>query len=105
MKSLLLACCIVMLTLWAGCKKDDDNKEVKAAFEWELQQAPGEVVFNNRSENAISFEWNFDDGTSSTVQSPVKVYNQNGEYYVTLKAFGSDAINSVVDTVIVNNIP
>jgi PKD repeat protein len=105
MKSLLLACCVVMLILWTGCKKDDENNEVKAAFEWELQEVPGEVVFTNNSENAISFEWNFDDGTSSTVQSPIKVYNQNGEYIVTLKAFGAEAVNSVMDTVIVNNIP
>lgn len=96
----------LLLLIWAGCKKDDDEKkELKAAFEWQLTAEPGKVNFTNRSSNAVSYEWNFDDGTASTQLNPVKTYNQNGEYIVTLKAFGTGATETVADTVTVNNIP
>jgi len=96
----------LLLIIWAGCKKDDNDKNVlKAAFEWQLTNEPGKVIFTNKSTNAVTYEWNFDDGTASTQLNPVKTYNVNGVYIVTLKAFGTGAIESVADTVTVNNIP
>lgn len=104
-KPVFLACCVVVLLLWAGCKKDDDNNELKAIFDWELTEEPGKVIYTNRSLNADIYEWNFGDGTFSTVTSPQKTYGQNGDFIVTLKAFGSGNIVSVSDTITVNNIP
>jgi len=100
---------VVVIALLMGCiscSKDDQNKdEVKAAFEWQLTLEPGKVVFTNKSSNAVSYEWNFDDGNLSTVASPSKVYDQNGSYLVSLKAIGATATASVSDTVVVDNIP
>ncbi|HPA11601.1 MAG TPA: PKD domain-containing protein [Bacteroidales bacterium] len=105
MRILTLVSFMVFVLFWSACSKDKgDKKEVKAAFSWELIEEPGKVLFTNLSSNAVSYEWNFDDGTSSTVASPTKVYNRNGEYIVTLKAFGEKKIHSVYDTVTVDNI-
>jgi PKD repeat protein len=105
MRSIFLASCIIGLLLWSGCKKDDDKNELQAIFDWELTEDPGKVIFTNRSRNADIYEWNFGDGTFSTVTSPQKTYGQNGDFIVTLKAFGSGNIVSVSDTIMVDNIP
>jgi PKD repeat protein len=44
------------------------------------------VTFNNLSNEAVDFQWNFGDGTSSSVKNPVKTYNEDGSYTVTLTA-------------------
>ncbi|MBE0637678.1 MAG: PKD domain-containing protein [Bacteroidales bacterium] len=104
MRSKILFGLFLLLVIWAGCKKDEDSKDLKADFDWTLQQEPGKVIFTNKSSNAISYEWNFDDGTFSTQTNPTKTYQQNGSYIVTLKAFGTGATESVNDTIVVNNI-
>jgi PKD repeat protein len=96
---------VVFVVLAIGCKKDDDdNKEPKAAFTWQLTDSAGQVIFTNTSENAQTFEWNFGDGTASTATSPMHLYEENDSFIVTLKAFGIGS-NSVQDTVLVNNLP
>jgi len=94
-----------VLLVWTGCKKDDDNNELKAEFAWELTGNPGEVQFTNMSANAQSYEWNFDDGKQSTQESPLHVYEQNDTYIVTLKALATGQSIAFSDTLVVNNIP
>lgn len=100
------AALLIFLTILFACeKKNEKPKEPEAAFEWQLLNEPGKVKFTNQSKNADIYEWNFDDGTFSTMVHPVKIYQQNGNYVVTLKAYGYGKSHSVKDTVIVNNIP
>ncbi len=49
-------------------------------------RAPAEVQFENISENAESFEWNFGDGDTSMRVSPEHRYMESGEYKVQLTA-------------------
>jgi gliding motility-associated-like protein len=42
------------------------------------------VQFQDNSQNAISWFWDFGDSTTSTIQNPVKVYSQPGSYDVCL---------------------
>lgn len=44
------------------------------------------VTFNNLSNQATSFEWDFGDGTKSNLISPQKIYDEDGTYTVTLTA-------------------
>jgi len=44
-----------------------------------------QVVFSDLSEDAISWEWNFGNGSFSTVQNPKIIYNQKGVYNVSLE--------------------
>lgn len=42
------------------------------------------VVFTNTSENAVSWSWDFGDGTNSSEENPTHVYTDNGLFEVTL---------------------
>lgn len=44
------------------------------------------VAFNALTHSATSWSWDFDDGTSSTEQNPLHVYENGGYYTVTLTA-------------------
>ncbi len=46
--------------------------------------APLSVSFNHLSGGAVSWEWNFGDGTTSTAPYPVKTYSTPGTFDVTL---------------------
>ena len=48
--------------------------------------APAIIEFENTSENAESYEWDFGDGNSSTDDSPNHRYTSSGNYTITLKA-------------------
>src|SRR5687768_10053663 len=47
------------------------------------------VVFSNRSSNAVSYQWSFGDGRTSTESSPSVVYTRTGTFNVTLVARNS----------------
>ncbi len=58
-----------------------------AQFSYQGQAtAPAEIVFNNESEKAETYEWDFGDGRSSEAISPSHRYRQSGNYIVRLKA-------------------
>lgn len=44
------------------------------------------VFFTNTSTEAISYHWDFGDGTTSTEESPVHAYDSSGQYQVILTA-------------------
>lgn len=44
------------------------------------------IQFNNTSANALTYNWDFGDGATSTNQDPLHVYNSSGNYLVTLIA-------------------
>jgi len=48
-------------------------------------QAPLNVVFTDYSENAVTWSWNFGDGSVSNAQNPTHIYSQVGTYDATLK--------------------
>lgn len=91
MKSLLKNISMIAISLMAiyflGCSEDDDGDlpEVIAGFTYKINQETGTVTFFNTSENADTYEWDFDDGETSTEISPIKTY-ANGSYTVTLTA-------------------
>ncbi|MEO1259440.1 MAG: PKD domain-containing protein [Bacteroidota bacterium] len=67
---------------------------VKAAFDVELTNGTidEKMVLNlsNQSKNAVSYEWDFGNGDTSTDELPSYKYNMHGYYTVTLKATGAD---------------
>lgn len=48
--------------------------------------APVEVTFDNKSQKAESYEWDFGDGNFSQEENPTHQYDASGNYAVTLKA-------------------
>ncbi len=58
------------------------------------------IQFEDASTNAISWSWNFGDGTLSTDQNPSHTYAAMGEYYVSLTVTNADGCTaSIVDTI------
>ena len=54
-----------------------------------------EVFFNNTSQNAVSFEWDFGDGYISNEPNPVHIYQLAGTYDVVLTAFSKKGVESM----------
>ncbi len=52
-------------------------------------QVPATVQFTNTSVNAMTYFWDFGNGTTSTDENPTVVFNQAGDYTVTLTATSS----------------
>lgn len=59
-----------------------------ADFAWsgEKQTAPATIKFENKSEKAETYEWDFGDGDFSGANAPTHEYRSSGNYLITLKA-------------------
>lgn len=65
--------------------------------------APAPIGFSDGSQNAISWMWDFGDGTSDTIQSPTHVYTNDGTYDVSLIVLSADGcVDSIVSPALVN---
>lgn len=88
----LLAAILIMIA-FAGCRLKeipDVIEPIKASFSigsiTNNSIAPATVDFNNLSDNADSYKWEFGDGDSSFSENPSHTYFSGGEYKVTLTA-------------------
>jgi len=89
----LLAILFTSLMLVTGCSKDDSNPAAPvipdpiASFSFSgATVTPAAITFQNSSQNADAYYWDFDDGGSSVQQSPQHTYTQYRDYTVTLIA-------------------
>ncbi|MGB0522656.1 MAG: PKD domain-containing protein [Flammeovirgaceae bacterium] len=57
-----------------------------AAFSYKADETTLIVTFNNESTGATSYQWDFDDGQTSTSIHPTHLYADFGDYTVTLTA-------------------
>ncbi len=69
-----------------SCKKDESKPKPTPDFTYEINDKT--VTFTNSSTNATSYEWDFDDGTTSEEVNPVHEYAAYGDYDVRLTAIG-----------------
>jgi PKD repeat protein len=68
---------------------DVQDNPVTADFTANISEScvsPMTVQFTNNSQNAVSYLWNFGDGTTSTSQNPSHIYNSLGSFTVSLIA-------------------
>ncbi|MBK9451359.1 MAG: M4 family metallopeptidase [Bacteroidetes bacterium] len=65
-----------------------------------LCEVSAPVRFTNQSTSALSYLWNFGDGSTSTLENPTHTYTFVGDYDVTLIAFGC---NGSKDTLVYPN--
>lgn len=59
-----------------------------------------EYMFDNSSTGAVSYEWDFGDGNTSTEESPTHVYTDASIYTVTLKATNESGLSSTLEQTI-----
>ncbi len=87
LKNKIVISCLTLLTLFSlSC---DDNESGVTIIGLDAKFVDTIVLnivsFDNVSQNATSYSWDFGDGTTSTLANPpAKEYCNNGEYLVTL---------------------
>jgi len=93
MKKFYLSIAFISSLFVLGCSKDSNNPvnsqnpDPIASFNYGgTLVTPAVVTFQNTSQNADSYLWQFGDNTTSTQENPSKNYNQYGTYTVTLTA-------------------
>lgn len=60
--------------------------EIRPIADFSSSVTNATVIFTNHSTNADSYFWDFGDGNSSTLVSPVHTYSETGRYEVSLEA-------------------
>jgi hypothetical protein len=82
----------IFITIILGAILSSCTKEPEAGFfTSKVDVYVGEdIYFTNNSLNAERFEWDFGDGTYSTLVNPVHAYQFGGEFTVALTAIGKD---------------
>ena len=91
---ILIALVFSALVVISSCDKDDPVvvEDPIASFQFEVSADNFlEVSFTNFSQNAISYQWDFGDGNTSSEENPVHVYSAEGTYNVQLTATGEES--------------
>ncbi|WP_216746121.1 PKD domain-containing protein [Paucihalobacter ruber] len=93
------------ITFWT-CADDDDalSSSIEALFTHTINQDTGTVTFINVSSNADSYSWDFGDGTTSNLISPVKTY-ETGSYTVVLTATNARGDSDTFEDTIFIQVP
>lgn len=89
---------LIFAVALTNCKKKDSTPapapqpDPKACFTSDKQRLEDSeiVTFSNCSTNATTYQWDFGDGTSSTIASPTKYYTAKGSYAVKMTALANN---------------
>lgn len=93
---------LLLIILTTACKKDVAppakviSTKLKACFGTYLsRQNDGEVLFENCSENATHYLWNFGDGKTSTEKEPIHNFEGTFPFIVTLIAYNENEADTL----------
>ncbi len=93
---------LFIIACFTGCDDGSEDAEVTACFSYTIGECltePVAVFFQNCSDNADSYVWDFGDSTQSIEENPTHSYAEHGAYYVTLEASNSTGTDICSDTV------
>jgi PKD repeat protein len=75
-------------------EKDEEVKDPIASFQFEISTTNFlEVQFENFSQNADTYAWDFGDGGTSTDENPLYAYDEAGTYEVVLTATNTAGVS------------
>ncbi|MDD4108924.1 MAG: PKD domain-containing protein [Prolixibacteraceae bacterium] len=89
---------VVLIFLLPACTEDETRPVFPLSAEIFHSVVGKQVAFTALTHSAVSWNWNFGDGTTSNEQNPVHVYDEGGYYVATLTA-SDNAGNSVTKDV------
>src|ERR1044072_8014105 len=95
--NILIAAFIAAIN-FSSCKKDSSEPQPFVFYTVSVDGAT--VTFTNKSEDAVSYEWDFGDGTTSTEENPTHTYPGKGKYVPTLYATTSTGAKGEASTVL-----
>jgi hypothetical protein len=72
------------------CGCSDDKVTPDADLFYEISISGNDVTFTNKTTGAVSYKWDFGDGTTSDEENPVHTYPGKGKYVPTLYATTKD---------------
>ena len=89
---------LIVVLLTAACSRPVS----KFSYKVENNIAPAEIVFENESKNAETYQWDFGNGKRSELENPGTTYLLSGRYDVSLIATKGNKKNSSKQTIVVN---
>jgi PKD repeat protein len=66
-------------------------------------RAPVQVAFNNLSQNATNYSWDFGNGQTSSLATPTATYTKGGVFTVTLTATSVNGTNKITKNITILN--
>jgi hypothetical protein len=95
---LIIIVAFIAVANLSSCKKDSSKPAPFVFYNVSIDGAT--VSFSNESKGAVSYEWDFGDGTTSTEESPTHTYPGKGKYVPTLFAMSVDGVKAEASTVL-----
>jgi hypothetical protein len=99
MERLLILLLFVLACI--SCQKDSEIKQnLTACFDYSPKTDISngvELTFTNCSQNAVSYLWDFGDGTTSTIIEPKHIFTNGGSYKVILLAQDHELVDINAD--------
>lgn len=97
----------ILIICIPSCTKTENQKLPVADFSFSPASGymPLNVSFNNTSENAESYSWDFGNGDYSSEFSPSTKYLNDGVYSITLTAKNSSGTNKITKSITVKKQP
>jgi len=98
MKKLIHLLCIVFvigMVSFQSCKKEETIAPPKAAIFYSVVDK--QVAFTSLTKRIVSWEWDFGDGTTSTDENPVHIYESGGYYKVTLTGADKSGVTAAAN--------
>lgn len=106
-KFLAISVLLTIFTAFNGCiiHEDPYYPPVNACFvtSGSVYNVNETIYFNNCSDNVVSYQWDFGDGTYSSQAFPSHAYSQKGVYTVKLTAYGQNSQSTVSQSVTINS--
>lgn len=91
--------CILSISLFLGsCAKPI----AKFVVDGDDRKAPSKIVFENKSEKAETYLWDFGDGNTSTEESPEHKYYLSGKYNVVLTAKKGNKMSTSEESIVID---
>jgi len=89
-----------------GCDPREETKQPVACFDFipTSDIAPGDnVTFTDCSTDAVSYEWDFDDGETSVTANPTHKFDESGTYDVKLVVTNKNLKDEIIKEVVVES--
>ena len=93
---LLTLCCVLI-----ACKKND----VDFSFSPDVPRTGQSVSFSNLSSSGEDWEWQFGDGSTSTLKNPSHIYRNPGTYLVILQVDKKKSLTTSREITVYDSIP